>query len=120
MYGVSVAYVSAIVAGVPSAAAPAVWPRARSRQRFALAGTATLVGWIARWHLLSNATRALGFDVDAPIIRVGWEEVGSGVVGVSVIVVVFGLVTERRELASRVVGAASIVGPVAMILDVFV
>ena len=35
-------------------------------------------------------------------------------------VVVFGLGTERRELAIRVVGAASIAGLVAMILDVFV
>jgi hypothetical protein len=35
-------------------------------------------------------------------------------------VVVFGLATERRELASRVVGAAAIAGLVAMTLDVFV
>jgi hypothetical protein len=34
--------------------------------------------------------------------------------------VVFGLGTERRELASRVVSAAFIAGLVAMILDIFV
>jgi hypothetical protein len=119
MYGVSVTFVSAILAGVLAATALAVWPWARSRRRFAIAGITTLVGWIG-WHLLLNATQAFGFDVDAPIIRVSWEDVGSGVVTLFVTVVVFGLGTERRELASRVVGAASIAGLVAMILDVFV
>ena len=51
MYGVSVTYVSAIVAGVLAAAALAVWPWARLRRRFAIAGITTLVSWIA-WHLL--------------------------------------------------------------------
>src|SRR5215211_7800027 len=69
---------------------------------------------------LLNATGASGFDVDAPIIRVSWEDVGSGVVALFATVVVFGLGTERRELASRVVGAAAIAGLVAMVLDVFV
>jgi hypothetical protein len=60
------------------------------------------------------------FDVDAPIIGVSWEDVGSGVVALFFASLVLGLVTERRELASRVVGAAAIAGVVAMILDVFV
>jgi hypothetical protein len=51
MYGVSVTYVSAIVAGVLTAAALAVWPWARSRRHFAIAGITTLVSWIG-WHLL--------------------------------------------------------------------
>ncbi len=89
------------------------------RRRFVVAGITTLVSWIA-WHLLLNATGASGFDVDAPIIRVSWEDVGSGVVTLFATVVVFGLVTERRERASRVVGAVSIAGLIAMILDVFV
>ena len=119
MYGVSVTYVSAVVAGVLTAAALAVWPWARAKGRFAIAGVSTLFGWIA-WHLLLNATQAVGLDVDAPIFRVSWEDVGSGVVALFVTVVVFGLGTERREPASRVVGAATIAGLVATILDVFV
>jgi len=119
MYGVSVTYASAIVAGLLSAAALTVWPWVRSRGRFAIAGITTLVSWIA-WHLLLNATQAFGFDVDAPVIRFSWEDVGSGVLTLFVTVVVFGLGTERREPASRVVGAASIAGLVALILDVFV
>ena len=119
MYPVSVTYVSAAVAGVLAAAALAIWPWARRRGRFAIAGVLTVVSWIA-WHLLLNATRATGFDVDAPVIRVSWEDVGSGVVTLFLIALIFGLVTERREAAIRVVGAASIAGLVALILDVFV
>ena len=119
MYGAAVTYASAIVAGALAAAALAAWPWARLRRRFVIAGITTLVSWIA-WHLLLNATGASGFDVDAPVIRVSWEDVGSGVVALFATVVVFGLLTERRERASRVVGAASIAGLVAMILDVFV
>ena len=119
MYPVSVTYISAVMAGVLAAAALAIWPWARRRGRFAIAGILTLVSWIA-WHLLLNATRATGFDVDAPVIRVSWEDVGSGVVTLFLIALIFGLVTERREAAIRVVGAASIAGLVALILDVFV
>jgi hypothetical protein len=119
MYGVSVTYASAIIAGALTAPTLAAWPWARSRRRFAIAGITTLVSWIA-WHLLLNATGASGIDVEAPIIRVSWEDVGSGVVTLFATVMVFGLGTERRELASRVVGAAAIAGLVALILDVFV
>src|SRR5215203_2793030 len=113
MYGVSVTYVSAIVAGVLAAAVLAAWPWARSRRRFAVAGVAALASWIA-WHLLLNATGAMGFDVDAPVIRVSWEA------ALFAPVVIFGLGKERSEPAVRVVGAAAIAGLVAMVLDVFV
>jgi len=77
------------------------------------------VGWIV-WHLVLNVTRAHGFDVDAPIIRVSWEDVGSGVLAFFATALVLGLITEPKEQASRVVGAASIAGLVALILDVLV
>jgi hypothetical protein len=119
LYPVSVTFVASVVAGVLSAAALAAWPWARPRGRFALAGAATLVSWIA-WHLVLNATRATGFDVDAPVIPLSWEDVGSGVAAFFASALVLGLVTERREGASRVVGAASVAGLVAMVLDLFV
>ena len=84
-----------------------------------VAGVTTLISWIA-WHLLLNATGASGFDVDAPLIRVSWEDVGSGVVALFATVVIFDLGTERSEPAVHVVGAAAIAGLVAMVLDVFV
>ena len=119
MYPASVTYISAVIAGLLAAAVLAVWPWARQRGRFAVAGVATLIGWIG-WHLLLNATRATGFDVDAPIIGLSWEDVGSGVVALVLVALIFGLVTERRETAVRVVGAASIAGLIAMLLDLFV
>ena len=119
MYPASVTFVAALIAGVLTAAALAVWPWARTRGRFAVAGLATLVGWIV-WHLVLNVTRATGFDVDAPIIRVSWEDVGSGVLAFFATALVLGLITEPKEQASRVVGAASIAGLVALILDVLV
>jgi len=61
--------VSVVVAGVLTATL-AVWPWARAHGRFAIAGIATLFGWIA-WRLLLNATQASGFGFDAPVIRLG-------------------------------------------------
>ena len=119
MYPPGVTYVSAVVAGVLVAGALAAWPWARRRGRFVVAGIATLVSWIA-WHLLLNATRATGFDVDAPVIGLSWEDVGSGVIALFATVLVLGLITDRQEAAVRVVGAASIAGLVAMILDLVV
>src|SRR5215216_198549 len=119
MYPASVTFIAALIAGVLTAAALAVWPWARIRGRFAVAGVATLVGWIA-WHLLLNVTRARGFDVDAPIIRVSWEDAGSGVLSFFAIALVLGLITERKEQAGRVVSAATIAGLLAMTVDVFV
>jgi hypothetical protein len=119
VYPVSVTYVSAVVAGVLVAVALAAWPWGRKRGRFVAAGVATVVGWIA-WHLLLNATHATGFDVDAPVIGLSWEDVGSGVVALFATVLVLGLVTDRREAAVRVVGAACIAGVIAMLLDLFV
>ena len=119
MYPASVTFVAALIAGVLSAAALAVWPWARYRGRFAIVGIATAISWIA-WHLLLNATHARGFDVDAPIIRLSWEDVGSGVVTLFTSALILGLVAERKEHASRVVGAAAIAGLVAMTYDIFV
>src|ERR671933_1150712 len=119
MYPVSVTFIASVIAGVLAAAALAAWPWARQRGRFAVAGIATLVSWIG-WHLLLNATYATGFDVDAPIIGLSWEDVGSGVVALVLVALIFGLVTERRETAVRVVGAASIAALIAMLLDLVV
>ena len=119
MYLASVTFGAALVAGVLSAAALAVWPWARTRGRFAAAGVATLVGWIA-WHRILNVTRASGFDVDAPRIRVSWEDAGSGVAAFFATALVLGLITEPKEQASRVVSAATIAGLLAMTVDVFV
>src|ERR687886_509229 len=106
MYPASVTYLSAVAAGVLVAAALA-GPGLLTGHVSLSPGIATLVSWIG-WHLLLNATHATGFDVDTPIIGLSWEDVGSGVVALFTTVLILGLVTDRREAAVPVVGAASI------------
>ena len=85
-----------------------------------IAGVTTFVG-MAAWNFTLNATQAVpNFDVDAPIVRVSWADAGSGVFACLVTALVFGLITDRSELAYRVVGAAAIAGLVAIGLDLFV
>src|SRR5215211_7222866 len=68
----------AAVAGVLTVGALAAWPWGRARGRFAVAGVATLLGFAA-WNLVLNATDARGFNVDAPVIPLSWQDAGSGV-----------------------------------------
>jgi hypothetical protein len=108
-----------LMAGVLVAGALALWPWARHQGRFLIAGLTTIVGFIA-WNLTLNATNATGFDVDAPVIYLSWQDVGSGVLAFTVTALVFGLGTARHEPARRAVGAAAVAGLVAMIFDIFV
>jgi hypothetical protein len=109
----------AILAGLLSAIALAIWPWSRRWGRFAVGGVTTTLGFLI-WNFTLNATDARGFNVDAPVIGLSWADAGSGVLAFVVTVLVFGLISERREPAGRVVGAAAIAGLVAMILDLFV
>jgi hypothetical protein len=119
MFAVRDIFIFAVVAGLLAAAFLAAWPWARRRGRFAVAGVATTVGFIA-WNLTLNATGATGFDVDAPIIPLSWADAGSGVLAFVASALVLGLIAERGEPASRVVGAAALAGLAAMIVDLFV
>jgi hypothetical protein len=92
------------------------WPR--KRQRWAIAGAATFLGWIA-WNLLLNETEAHGFDVDAPVVMASWQDAGSGVLAFVVVALAL-TVYEPKELASRVVGTAAVAGLVAFVFDIFV
>jgi len=110
--------VDGIIAGALAAAAVAAWPWGRARGRFAVAGVATLLGWLA-WNFTLNHTNATGFNVDAPVVRVSWADAGSGVLAFAAAVLALGLL-ERREPAGRVLGAAAIAGLVALVVDIFV
>jgi hypothetical protein len=119
MFAVRDILIFGVVAGVMAAAALAAWPWARGRYRFLVAGITTTIGFIA-WNLTLNATDATGFNVDAPIIPLSWADAGSGVLSFACTALVLGLVTEPREPARRVVGAAAIAGLAAIVLDLFV
>src|SRR3954466_9880821 len=119
MFAVRDIVIFALVAGALAAAILAAGPWGRRRGRFGVAGVTTTVGFIA-WNFTLNATDATGFNVDAPVIGLSWADAGSGVLALVVTVLVLGLITERRESAAHVVGAAAIAGLVAIVVDLFV
>lgn len=119
MFSLAAIAVTGLAAAVLAALALAIWPWARRRGRFAVAGAATFVGWVA-WNLVLNATNGTNFNVDAPVIGLSWADAGSGVLAFAVTALVLGLGTERQETAARVVGAASIAGLMALLVDLFV
>jgi hypothetical protein len=108
----------ALVAGLLAAGALALWPWARRRGRFAVAGVATALGFAA-WNATLNVTNATGFDVDAPLVRVSWQDAGSGVLAFAATALALGLLLEREEPARRVVGAAALAGLVVLVFDIF-
>ena len=110
--------IGAAVAGLLAAAALAAWPWARRDGRFAVAGLATALGFVA-WNATLNLTNGTGFDVDAPIVRVSWQDAGTGILAFAATALALGLVWARDEPARRVVGAAALAGLVALVFDVF-
>ena len=90
--------VAAVVTGLLAAAALFAWPWGRARFRFAVGGVTTALGFAA-WNFTLNHTNGVGFDVDAPVVRVSWQDAGSAVLAFAATALVLGLVAERREPA---------------------
>jgi len=95
------------------------WPWARARFRFAVAGVATAIGAIL-WNLALWNANAVNMDVDGPILRLSYQDVGSGVLAFAAVALAFGLGSERGEPAMQVIITAVIAGATTMILDLFV
>lgn len=110
--------ITALIAGLLAAAVLAAWGWARARGRFAIAGGATVIGWCI-WNVALDAAGADGFNVDAPVIALSGQDVGSGVLAFALTALTLGLL-ERDQPAGRVVAAATIAGVVAMVFDIFV
>ena len=108
----------ALEAGVTVAVVFFAWPWGRRNNRFAVGAVTTALGVLA-WNLTLRHTAATGFDVDAPVIRLSWQDVGSGVVVFLFTALAFGLVAEQTEQARRVVGASALAALLATALDVF-
>jgi len=107
------------VAGILVALLLLVWPWGRPRYRFAVAGIATAFGTIL-WNLALWNANAVNMDVDGPILRLNYQDVGSGVLAFAAVALAIGLGTEPAEPARRVITAAGIAGVITMILDLFV
>lgn len=118
MFAAGEILLTGIFAGALATTMLAAWHWARARGRFVVAGVATLVGWCI-WNFSLDAADAGGFNVDAPVIALSGQDVGSGVLAFVVSALALGLV-EREQPAGRVVLAALIAGVVAMVFDIFV
>ena len=94
------------------------YPWARERRRFLVAGVATFLGFVA-WNLVISHAKASGLDVDAPVIALSWQDVGSGVLAFAATSLALGSL-ERAEPAAKVTVTAAIAGLTAMIFDIFV
>jgi len=96
-----------------------LWPWTRRADRLLLAGAGTAVTFVA-WRLVLGGANATGLDVDAPVIRASWEDVGSGILAFVANCLALGLVTDRAAPAARIVGVASAAGLLIAIYDIFV
>jgi hypothetical protein len=97
----------------------AVRPATRTPPRLIAAAAGTASGWLA-WNFTLHATHANGFDVDAPGALVSWQDAGSGVLVFVAIALLLGLIVDRDQPASRVIGMAATAGIAALIVDIFV
>lgn len=109
----------ALLAGAAVAAVQALTSWGRSRFRFLIAGVATTAAFTA-WNLTLNATHAVEFNTDAPVIPLSWADAGSGVLTFTIVALVFGLVSERDGTAGSIVRAAALAGLMATLVDLFV
>lgn len=119
MFAVRDIVFSSIVVGALAAAVLAAWPWAREKITFVVAGVAAMAGMMA-WNFVLHWSNTASLNVDAPIIGLSWQDVGSGVWAFLVTALVLGLIVLREEPARRVVGAAGIAGVIAMVVDIFV
>jgi hypothetical protein len=91
--------------GAPGAEARDNWPGDRGRNRCLDAAL--------------NVGNATGFNVDSPVLGLSLQDVGSGVLAFPATALLLGLVTDRDEPASRVLGASAMVGVVTIVVDLF-
>lgn len=108
-----------VVAGILSGAVLSRWPWAGEHRRFLVVGGATAIGFIA-WNLMLVITNATVLNVDAPVIPLSFQDVGSGILAFTASAAALGLLWAPDQAARRVVGAAAIAGLVTMIFDIFV
>ena len=110
---------TAVLAAAVVTAVFAVRPATRTPPRLIAASVGTLTGWLA-WNFTLHATHASGFDVDAPVGSVSWQDAGSGVLVFVAVVLLLGLIVDRDQPAGRVVAMAATAGITALIFDIFV
>jgi len=87
--------------------------------RFVVSALSTFLGYTA-WNLVQNATGAdQVLNIDWPIIPISWSDIGSGVLAFVATVIALGALTDRNEMAWRVLLASAIAGFTATLVDLF-
>ena len=119
MFAVRDILIFGAIAGLLAGAALALWPWMRRQGRFVGAAVATAAGMMA-WNFVLHRSNTSSLNVDAPVIGLSWQDVGTGVWTCAATALTLGLITARDEPARRVAGAAGIAGLVAMVFDIFV
>jgi len=119
MFAVRDIVLFSVVAGLLAGAVLAAWPWARTSRAFVIAGTTTTLGMMA-WNSILHVSDTANLNVDAPVIGLSWQDVGSGVWAFLATALVLGLIVLREQPARRVVGVAGIAAGVAMVVDIFV
>jgi hypothetical protein len=118
MFTTSEVLLTGFVAALLTAGAAFAYQWARQNLRFAVAAGATFLGFIA-WNFVISHARATGLDVDAPVVRLSWQDAGSGILAFCATALALGIY-ERSEPAGKVTLTAAIAGLVSMIWDIFV
>ena len=89
----------------------------RERWTFFAAGIAALVGFAA-WNEVLNETHSRGFNVDAPVFPISWQDSGSGTLVFTCVCLT--LAALRGQLpAKRIVGAAALAGILVTLFDIY-
>ena len=107
-----------VIAAALAGAARYARPWSRQRGRFLVGAGGTLAGWIA-WNLVLSENNASGLDIDAPVVALSWQDVGSGVLAYGASSLALSA-RERAEPAGMVALASAIAGVAAMVFDIFV
>jgi hypothetical protein len=107
-----------LIAALLAGAALYAWPWSRQRGRFLVGAGGTLAGWLA-WNLVLSENNASSLDVDAPVVALSWQDVGSGVGAFLFTALALG-VLDRDQPAGRVIAAAALAGAVTTFFDIFV
>jgi hypothetical protein len=96
-----------------------LWEWSKKRFRFVVSSLSTFLGYTA-WNLLQNATGAdSALNIDRPLIPISWSDVGSGVAVFVATVIALGALTNRSEMAWKVLAASGIAGLIATLVDLF-
>src|SRR5262249_47818176 len=109
------ALLSGLLAGIPLAFL------ARPRLPVALAGGLATVAGAVAWNAILHAAHGNQFFTDAPVVVLpaSWQDTGSGVFALAASALLLGAVMLPAALARRVAGYATVCGPAAFLVDVY-